>query len=133
MKFRNLLLVCVLSLISCRKTNKLEQIEYKEVFSLTYDKYLVCFYSSSCSACINTIELLEKRYYQKEYRGFLLKTDDLDIKFSSERISNLGVNNLEDLKIYNLPYLVYIKDKMIVKELFGYRNIQKENLYIFFE
>jgi hypothetical protein len=132
MKLSKFVLVVII-LVSCKSQNSLKEISYNDIFSISKERYLVCFYSSTCKACSNVIEILNKRYQIKKYEGFLVKTDDLSINFSTEKIMNIGVRHVSDIKLYSLPYLIFIKEKRIEKELYGYTEIHKENLYIFFE
>lgn len=123
----------VLFLVGCYSPNKLKEIKYEEIFKVIEKRYIVLFYSSSCKACLNTLELLNKRIEKEKYRGFSVKTGDLEIKYISQKNTNIGVNNYCDIKLSTLPYLIFIEEKTISKELFGYSQIHKENLYIFFE
>ena len=127
------ILIFLLTTSSCKKESGLEHIEIKEVFAQHNDKYLVCFYSTTCKACEDTIELLNRRYEIKKYRAFLVKTDDLDTNFVLDKTSNIGIRNTNESRIYVVPYLIFINRGVIEKELFGYKEIHKENLYIFFE
>lgn len=131
-KFLSLILsLCLIT--SCTSNRKLREIKIDDLFLIKEDKYIVCFYSSTCRACLDTLELLNKRYQIKKYQGFLLKVDGLDIRFDIEKQSNLYIDNYQNVVLSTLPYLVFIEDKKIVKEVFGYTEIHKENLYIFFE
>lgn len=120
-------------LISCTNNYQLKEIKIDKIFLINEDKYIVYFYSSTCRACLDTLELLNKRYQNKKYPGFLVKTNNIDINYSDDKVNNLGVSNYKGIVISVLPYLVYIEEKKIVKELFGYTEIHKENFYIFFE
>ena len=127
------ILIFLLTTSSCKKEIGLKHIKIEEVFTQHYDKYLVCFYSTTCKACEDTIELLNKRYEIKKYRAFLVKTDNLDSNFVLENYSNVGISKSEEIKIYLVPYLIFINEGVIEKELFGNKEIHKENYYIFFE
>ncbi len=126
------LLTCLILLSSCYK-KELNEIELNQIFLVDSKKYIVCFYSSTCDACNKTLEVLDKRYSARKYEGFLLKTDNLDSIYFGEKRSNLFVGNYQNIVISTLPYLIFIEKRIIVKELFGYTQIHKENLYIFFE
>ena len=63
----------------------------------------------------------------------MVKTDNLDSNFVLENYSNVGISKSEEIKIYLVPYLIFINKSVIEKELFGNKEIHKENVYIFFE
>lgn len=130
------LIICIV-LVSCksipRKDNELKQIELEEIFKMNYNKYIVLFYSSSCEACTLTLEVLNKRMKKEKYRGFCVNLNNEYINFSFDKKENIDKNKYEEIVFSSVPYLVYIDKKIIVKEVYGYNNIQKENLYIFFE
>ena len=122
----------LLSLLSC-SNNKLPKIENKDVFLVNKEKYIVLFYSSSCYACLDALDILNKRYKNKKYQGFCVEIDYQNVKISTEKESNIGKSNVEEISFYTVPYLVFICEGIIKKELYGVKEIQKENLYIFFE
>ena len=127
-----LIFTFILSLSSCGKKN-VQMLRLDEVFEVKQEKYIVLFYSSTCYACINAIEILNKRYENKKYPGFCVEINTNNITICDKKVSNIGVNKIDSFKLYRVPYLVYIYDGTIEKELFGVKEIQKENLYIFFE
>lgn len=121
------------SLVSCKENKELKEIKLSEVFEIEIDKYCILFYSSSCPSCIGTIEILNKRYKIRKYAGFLVNLKGLNISFSEEKVTNVDKKHIDELVFYTVPYLVYISKNVIEKEVYGYTNIHKENLYIFFE
>ena len=133
MKRYIVLVLFLFSSLSCENKVGLKEIKYDDVFNQKENRYCVLFYSSSCPSCINTIEILNKRYEQIKYTGFLVNIKDLDITYSKEKVSNLYKENINEIIFTSVPYLVFISNGSIEKELYGYTNIQKENLYIFFE
>ena len=133
MKVLIIIFLLLFSLVSCSKKDGLQEISIQEVFSVKEEKYCVLFYSPSCYSCLTTIEVLKKRYEKRKYKGFLVNLMGLDIEFNEEKVSNLGKDNINEIVFSSVPYLVYISKKSIEKEVYGYTNIQKENLYIFFE
>lgn len=131
----NKLLCCIFLCLGCStNTNpELERIKLNEVFTINKNKYIVLFYSSTCEACINSLEVLNRRMEIRKYVGFCVNLNDEDIIYSIEKESNLNKKYYLDLVFVSVPYLVYIEEKRIVKEVYGNTNIHKENLYIFFE
>jgi thiol-disulfide isomerase/thioredoxin len=96
------------------------------------DKQVVLFYSPYCMACKSALETLS---YRQEKQYFPLITIDVienQYPVQEELVSNLGVKDLNLVKIYRVPYLVYYQEE-IVKEVRGFDNIQKENVYTFFD
>lgn len=132
MKKKRLLLTLFILLSSC-KTNNLIEIDYQDIFSIREEKYFIYFYSSSCQACLDGLNIIQKRYDNKKQRGFLLKTDNLNIDYSTDIKSNINVNSIEEFHLFTLPYLIIIENQVIEKEFVGIREIQKENYNIFFE
>ena len=133
MKQIKMILIVFLLIKSCSINGNLLEIKFEDIFNVKENKYVVYFYSSTCRACLDTLELLNKRYLIEKYPGFLVKTNNIDITFKEEKVSNLDVTKYQDIVISSVPYLVFVDEKRIVKELFGYSEIHKENLYIFFE
>jgi hypothetical protein len=122
----------LISLVSC-SNNELPKIDKDNVFLVNKDKYIVLFYSSSCYACLDALEILNKRYRNEKYQGFCVEIDYETIKISEEKESNIGKSNIEEISFYTVPYLVFICEGIVKKELYGVKEIQKENVYIFFE
>jgi thiol-disulfide isomerase/thioredoxin len=87
------------------------------------DKQVVLFYSPYCMACKSALETLS-------YRTIDVIENQYPVQ--EELVSNLGVKDLNLVKIYRVPYLVYYQEE-IVKEVRGFDNIQKENVYTFFD
>ena len=112
---------------------KLEEVRLDDIFYIEENKYLVLFYSKTCIACINTLEVLNKRMEKRKYKGFCVNINNEDINYSEDFKSNIGVNDYREMTFNLVPYLVYIEEQKVIKEVTGYTNIHKENLYIFFE
>ena len=69
----------VLFLVGCYSPNKLKEIKYEEIFKVIEKRYIVLFYSSSCKACLNTLELLNKRI-EKEKQLYISKKTNKPVK-----------------------------------------------------
>ena len=117
------------SLVSCKENTELKEIKFSEVFEIEIDKYCILFYSSSCSSCIGTIEILNKRYKIRKYAGFLVNLKGLNISFSEEKVTNVDKKHIDELIFYTVPYLVYISKNVIEKEVYGYTtSFKKESI-----
>ena len=132
MKKLFIIFTMLMSLCSCDK-KEIARIELKDVFLVKEEKYIVLFYSSSCHACLDSLDILNKRYQIRKYPGFCVEISGLNGVLNKEKRSNIGVASVDDLSLVTVPYLVFIKQGIIQKELYGVKEIQKENLYIFFE
>lgn len=129
------LMLIIFVCLSCYSSKKetIREIDISDVFNMKENKYIVLFYSSTCKACEFALEILNKRYQNKKYQGFCVNIDDKELTFATEKVTNINKNNIEELLIYSVPYLIFINLNCVVEELYGCTNIQKENLYIFFE
>lgn len=131
-------ILLILFLLSSCTTKELEvkllyEIRLNQIFDIEDNKYFVLFYSQTCPACQMTLEVMKKKYEKEKYVGFFVNLDNEEVKYSLEKEENINKSNVQEIKFYSVPYLIYIENKKVVKEIYGYAQIQKENLYIFFE
>lgn len=108
-------------------------IPFNELFNQKEKKYLVLVYSSTCIACRDTLKIINAQIIKKNLIIFGINTNEDAINYTTHYFSNIGKSKSEEVYIYSTPTLFFIIEATIQKEVRGFDNIRKENLYIFFE
>lgn len=128
------LVICIILLITsaCSSTSSISEnsliedisfirIPLSEIFSKPFSSYYILVYSSTCMACISTLEVLE---YKIKYQYFdLFLVDCHEVIKRNE--CNIGVSNSFDLSYKSVPLLLIVENKTIKKEIYGFENIRE--------
>ena len=130
---KRIVLILILIFASCNNVSSNRYISITDISLIKEKKFIIFFYTDTCKACNDALDIMERRYKNKKYQGFFVNIDTKETTISQEKISNINKRKDEEISLYSFPYLLYFNENIVVKEVYGYTNILKENLYIFFE
>lgn len=133
---KKLLLIIVLSLCFACKGEKCcfhqdNIIEFEDLFQVKESSYFVMFYLDSCLACRNTKLFLMAKC--KTIKENIYYVDFLKCQFtsSSDKQDNVGKGAIEEIFIKSVPTTIYISNKIITREIIGYKElINSDNFFI---
>ena len=102
------------------------EISYKNFFTLNLDFYHVFVYLDGCLACRDSKLRIKEKEESLHIYSLNFSTIDINIKGKE---SNIGKNDIFQVRIYQVPHLFYIENHVILKEWIGSEAISS---YLFF-
>ena len=108
-----------LVLMGCNNASN-ELIEIEKIFLQDEMSYHVLFFLDSCMACRN-IKLTIKNKKMKVYYINLMSCSCLN----EDDMNNEGVNTYSDIKIKIAPTLLLIENKVVSKQIKGYKDCRE--------
>ena len=138
---KRILLLSVMVLVSCSKTNQEPTIEkeeepdysslslpviaWKDIFNVEENNYLIYFYSEECGYC-NMIKDEVLSYFQittrKMYFVDVANDEEVVVKHTYDSIQ--GVKCIDDLFIRGTPSMLEIEEKAVINYYVGVQTIR---------
>ena len=111
-----MLFFLLIGLFSCKNQEEYNKINRYDIFEINREKYYILIYLNGCMACRdvrNRINHMDKNLYDIFYYDNLEENKEL---MSTTFVSNVNIDNYQDIKVKKTPTLFLIENHMIVSE-----------------
>lgn len=97
---------------------------WSDVFSIDSESYYVYFFSRTCSHCNELKDFIIEKALDREDIYFVQSS--IDVKYTKDEESIIGVDNIDNLAIVGYPSLIKIEFGKVIKNIAGNKEIKKE-------
>ena len=134
MKKCTLLVLFLAIFTSCSATknnNKIERdyddiektITWSEIFKLDLDEYYVYFYSKTCGHCKELKPMILDYYFSTDEELYFSEANEETVY--GKKSDLYGIENIDDFYIFGTPFLIKIKEKVLVEYYSGVSEIRE--------